>query len=1533
MTNFLLLILIISPLINSQILLSITKSNLFENDIKYSCKLSIKELENSSNNINYIVFNFQKESKEKRNEIYISNKLDETMNSKTVYKLALFGSNKIIIPYDYAKKSDYLYIQINCYKNKKCTEEIIINLYSKIIIEDGETLYINGYKENYIYNFVYKYKYNKNNKDIIKQISANSYNKEDFGFEIKNNKTDIKKILNGFLYYITNEQYAEYNEKSENNIDIDILIKIIRPSSYITIQIISIDNSQEYNSIELYRPIIGLLGDTNKERCFYIDIKEKNKEKLFIDFMIEDETASLIYEDKENSNNNIVNLSYSQTIKGSNKFCISNFYSNMNHNIDIFFYFSVYYSDTKPHIRNKSYLGLLYNGYLYKKKLSENNEQMEYFPSEYNDYLLYFYINIFKGIISIDHIITNNFPYTKDKIEDKNYKNLNINKIGNEYFGTILIKENNQMSSSPMNPNKNILSIDCDSGIDDLCEFNIMFYTQNDVIHLRKNEKFSFLNYDKAFNDDGFDIKLNIDIAIPLFEINNDGEGNENKDNNYKLVIDTYSQLGSSYIELEHDYDSFYSNDIKTFYNDNLISKEIVFDYNKINDKTIENINKIKYQFTIISEDYDFVSIIISGTNNRDKMVESRLWSNGYLLTTLTKRIPQKKLIIDNLNMYYTMLNYYRTFFIFKYINCNVKTVSKAISKDKIELKDKIDNVSYMIIYKYLNESIDKYEFVITLDNIFDNEPVCMVYFCGFFIDDLVMSTQYPIFIKEDTEIPVIFLEYSTNGYNYEYLILNFYSPIIITISFEQSAEISLTYIFSNKDINPKRDKKEIIFHYSRSIIISSEEIRKNCLFNPNINFYRDNPICKLQLQIKQKSENNFQKLLTNLKIRMNNNKPVSYLTANTLTNGLILSGKFRYYYANLRQNDSGYIVLNHKKGIGIMYARILNKNTYDNYEGEKWNGRIRLLSREQIEKCKDCLINDINTNEIRFSEEHTKNCNSDLRCQIIIGVIHADNLNEKDDNNVYEYSIYLIKNNKNEKIYGNLQILSNENIQGTIYYNDEYYVGENNSIKYNYLVHKDVENIKYELQCNKCNLYLILDDKKILQKFNKEKIDEYNSNIVQFGNDDIHLFYNKIIQFEIKADEYDENNYVTVFFKINLLFKNSNKYITLLNSESNTICYHNCEFLLPIFDYDKLKSLTMSLSDIYLTNKVKTELQFVIYDSLDYYNSIMSNENENKNYIEKINSNNKNYIIYNPKETNKNKNILIKANIKILNKDNDKAVNNYYLVHFTFNKQSHKNYYIYPNRINLINIEKNDNNNNNNNDNITSTLKEIKFPDYFQVSNYQNKNEENFSSIIKFSHIKGKGTVNLVTNNLYLSSKSNIYIPYKELKPFIIDYYHSFLQINYNYKSRFSNNIGIVTNEDLYLYSTMTTNLYTNINEIKLGKTNYILHQYNSFILFYLNIEDISQIKNNIFINIKLEGLEIYTKYNWFLTGYFIKNSKIKEIMGVLDTSPVSIGYYDDVLNIGILEFNAFDMMNFYNDNNELVLLIKLFPEIYKNI
>ena len=124
-----------------------------------------------------------------------------------------------------------------------------------------------------------------------------------------------------------------------------------------------------------------------------------------------------------------------------------------------------------------------------------------------------------------------------------------------------------------------------------------------------------------------------------------------------------------------------------------------------------------------------------------------------------------------------------------------------------------------------------------------------------------------------------------------------------------------------------------------------------------------------------------------------------------------------------------------------------------------------------------------------------------------------------------------------------------------------------------------------------------------------------------------------------------------------------------------------------------------------------------------------------------------------------------------------------------------------------------------------------------------------------------------------------------------------------------------------------MTTNLNQNINEIKLGKTNYILYQYDSSMpfLFFLKINNINEIMNNIYINIRLEGLDVYRDYDWYLTGYFLNTDKTKEIINILDTKPASIGYYDNILNIGIISFNSNQMVKYYNSTNNLVLLIKL--------
>ena len=108
--------------------------------------------------------------------------------------------------------------------------------------------------------------------------------------------------------------------------------------------------------------------------------------------------------------------------------------------------------------------------------------------------------------------------------------------------------------------------------------------------------------------------------------------------------------------------------------------------------------------------------------------------------------------------------------------------------------------------------------------------------------------------------------------------------------------------------------------------------------------------------------------------------------------------------------------------------------------------------------------------------------------------------------------------------------------------------------------------------------------------------------NLIKFPND-IKKFYNKIIHFEFSSKEND-----LIFFRISLLFNGIIENISFLISEMNSICYNynECYYLISIYDYDKLTFLTMPISDKDLNSKINTELDFQIYDSINYYNYIL---------------------------------------------------------------------------------------------------------------------------------------------------------------------------------------------------------------------------------------------------------------------------------------------------------------------------------------
>ena len=1478
--------------INCEEILKIRTPNLLTGDTNYTCILNIEEITKLNENINYIIFDFKKEKKENRNNVYISSKESETNNIGTIFKLPLYNSNKIIIPYDYIKLERKLFIKLICFEKNKCDEEIYIDVVDKIQIENDEILYINGFKEKYIYNFIYKNKNNIDKNNIYKQFSAYSYQKNDFELKIIKNNQEMNSehIMNGYL--LTDRD----KENSDSTYDINIIVK--KPSAYIILQIISINNNIKYNSIELMRPIIGILNNNENERCFYIDENEKNGDDYLIDFMIENQLNALSFDN--NNNHEPKNILFSQTINyfsEDGKFCIKKLYPNKE---SIYFYFTVYipskdnifsYNKPKQYNIQQPYLGLLHNGYFYKKIDIENTYYKSFFPSEYNSNILYFYIYAIRGIIKVSNSYTNNFPYdNEENIEFKNIEN-----IGNEYFGKIVIKDPN-VNSSPVNSNKNIVLVKCESGVkfseetNNFCIYNIILYTEKDLLLLTSNEKFSYINSDK--------INLNIQIE-QNFEINKN-----------KMIIDTYSHFGSSYIEIINKDEN---SNLNIFYNGNLINNEIVYNFKNNKDKYI-NYN---YKLKAVSYDYDYVSIIITGNiDSEGDILKTRFWINDYILTTLTKRIPKKHFIIDHIPNAVTDVNFYKTFSLFKYSNCDVETkliYNKTIMNNFQNIKnEKLDDIQLISFEGYHSESKNIIEFEFELKNIYNNEPVCMIYFTSFFQIDMNLGNFFlnPILLKENIETP-IFENSQDFIVQLEYIIFNYDSPLIISLSFEEMLNIYFSYSIEDSKVS------KLNIYQSQNIIIYQKEIKEKCLKDNE-----ENKLCKLKIDITKNDKSIFKskyfkdKPLLYIKIKSNYENHVSYLNLNTVTDGMILDDQFQYYYTNIRQYDSGIIALNNKKGTGIMYARIINKNTKDINNNNNWNGRIHLLSKKELEKCEDCLIYNINTNEIIINEEDTKDCISDLRCQIIIGVANIENKDEDNANeySVYEYSIYFLKNNIKNNIFGNLKIQQNKYIKSSLDKNGI----NNNKIIYEYYLPDNVENIKYELQCNSCYFSLIDGNNKIKQKIQDENIiKKFGTNIIQFPNNDITKFYNKIIYFEFSSDEKD-----LLFFRISLIFNGTFENLSFLTSEMNSICYDECYYLIPIYDYDKLTSLTMSVSDKNLNGKVKTELDFKIYDTINYYSYIMFKQftyEKEENYlnikpnIENLSSK-KNYLVFENK--NKYKNMSIVAHVKIKQNFDINKLHPYY-VYFTYSKNSRKNYFLYPNINNLLYINKNSE---------TENIKEVRIPDYYLIKNSKSQEKSIYSSIVTFSHIKGEGVIELITNNIYLHN--NIKKVYTELKSFRFDKSHSFFQINYDNNSNFTKKFVVNSNTGLYTYANIKSNLEKNINEIKLGKANYILHRYDGNTKYlYIKIDNMELIKNDIYVDIKIEGLDVYNDYDISLKGYISNEENF-----INNNIFLADGFYDSVINIGILKFLSKDMKQYYKEDKLNYLLVSISFDDKKN-
>ena len=1413
--------------LNSSINLSL------DNNSEVIVKTSIQNEENN----NFIIYNLYHKNNTKI-DIYISNQKEKANNKETIFKLPLYGEKKIIIPKSYYKLNKILYINISCEYN--CLFEVNVYSFNIINIDEDQTISFSSYENEYIFKYEYSNNKIKDENDVKKYIYGFSTHFENFNMEIlfinedlKENKlNENEKFIQGYLYEINKNSY-----KICDKCYYKIIIKNIKKDSFISL---NIDNHYSNNNlIKLNKRYFGLIENKKKE-CFYFE-KIDNLE-YFIEFFMDNPINSFEFENLEKKKK-IIEFSKTEYFinEKEGQICLNRIpESKITKTIS--YQFIIYNADKMT--INQPYISIIDNSFLIERKVKQRKSHI-YRPSilNKNNEKINFYIYNNNGYFEVRKFTCENFPFCiiKDVSTDSFKDTIKYFSLGNEFYGTI----------DNYNPNiffskTDLLFIQCLSGRDfygeedeGKCSFNIIFYSINDIIHIIPYEKFTFLNYENK--------QINLTLKFYIRE-----------NNNKPIYINTYTNQGKTYPNIKNP-----PKDFQIFYYVNLISIEYLN----------ENNDNIKfYEINIINNGKDLTSLLIFIGENNER-IEEYFWLNQDILVTLSNKNKKKKLIIDHISFTPGGFEINDLITHFNFLNCDVN-VNFNLNGSKIYKNEKMDNFLYYNIEKDFSEFYERIEFDIDLINIFQNEEICMIYFNPYLLDNYENINLIPIILNENIPSKMLFDRYTVTDIKYNFIIFDYEKPIIINLEYNDFTIFQIQY-----GLNIENGYIKLKLYHSKKIIIYPNEIKEKC---------KNEIICKLFLIISIGKTNvhyDFTKtVLFTITVKTMDELPVNYLNSNFLFNDIIIGKHIQYYYSNIALNEYGTIVLNNKKGSGILFAKIYS-SSISNYI-PNWQNKIFLVTKD--DKQEENLIFDINKNELTFTEKHTSKCILNYKCQILIAVMSNDYIEENDnEKSIYEYSIYLIKNKKDIKN-SIVTILQNDYIHGNL--NDILY--NNYYLYYKYKIPYKSKGINFEIHCKSCVLFMNIDENELPNKIKYLfKFDVIKDRPFKINFNDIEKYEKKYLIIGIGCNSFDDITFTSFSFKVYPIYDKPNKVYILTNSEHPSICFKDCRFIIPIEKYDLIKKLIVSISNNKGESNNNVKINADLYNYELYPNQVFSVYKFNNNDyspIEKfIKNDNHNYLDIKTNNFNLN-DIFLEVNVTILL--NDEYNINY--VYFTYSKDSQSDI-LFPNKKNLLYLE-------------NQKVKKLNLP-YTEDKNIHKLiyNQLN-TSVAIIKQVKGTGEITLNNKHKY-----------------ILDTSHNSLIIHYNKYSNKLNDLILKSNSDFYFYTNIYSKYNENLHEIQIGKTYYISYPVNSLpVMLYVKIPNNRNydITFNIFINSVKDSY-----YEWVLKSY-LSNEKYIELRKKNNKIPFEYyysinGHLDLIRNRGTGIIRGKEIKEYKTNYNKMVI------------
>ena len=631
---------------------------------------------------------------------------------------------------------------------------------------------------------------------------------------------------------------------------------------------------------------------------------------------------------------------------------------------------------------------------------------------------------------------------------------------------------------------------------------------------------------------------------------------------------------------------------------------------------------------------------------------------------------------------------------------------------------------------------------------------------------------------------------------------------------------------------------------------------------------------------------NENQEIMIDLNIKTEADIPYS-IKSEEFFSDIVMNNNFKYYMAVVGKNSIGSVLLNFKRGTGVIYARLIESK--DTNEVDGWNNRIELPN----ENTKDLLKFNFFEQKLNFDEADTAKCKNN--CYLVIGVKQKQiiNINNIESNNFFsEYSLFLRYFNKNETDINFIDIQNDDFIVNNINV-------EKNKFDYfdfNFPIQNSVNSLIIEYKSENCRMTLSFNSTNFEDKNNTITINrDPNSQMIKINKDKFISKHNQdkegYLKIYIRIDIEDERKDYAVF---NSLYKFRIKATIdmledVITADTNLPVYCDtkllkrknkkyCDFLININEYEYIESLGLYAMH---TEKNNTKIYGKLIDSNNFTNSLFDknlvswpNETDNQFHTEN------NYLLKISIQQNKSFKLLIRIYIK--ENSSIELITNV----------NRKNNLLVP------------------------------FPTYFQLMEVNNTElqmiiKSGNSYNIHFINLEGKGEFNFNNNNFEL--------------------YGEFDTLVFNTKSETLNNITLKSSHKSFIcymrYSKTDEDVPLERLTLNSG-ADYVYNEKNDDFYYYFIVNHTEQ---NIFFNLVFNTInssakefrDKNVKKDFNITGYFTNEEGLLAIQQnkshITSLKTKYEGNYDPSHHLGSIIFDSNDLKQFYysNKNNPFYILI----------